>query len=42
MRREEEAADEPEPMTKDCPFCLTAIPQDATRCPACTSTLADA
>ncbi|HEY3267536.1 MAG TPA: large conductance mechanosensitive channel protein MscL [Armatimonadota bacterium] len=23
--------------TKDCPFCLTAIPEAATRCPACTS-----
>jgi large conductance mechanosensitive channel len=25
--------------TKDCPFCLTAVPQQATRCPACTSAL---
>jgi large conductance mechanosensitive channel len=33
-RAEEEAAD-----TKDCPFCLTAIPIAATRCPACTSNL---
>jgi len=30
----------PEPAkTKDCPFCITAIPIAATRCPACTSTL---
>jgi len=33
-RAEEEAVD-----TKDCPFCLTAIPLAATRCPACTSEL---
>ena len=25
--------------TKDCPFCLTAIPIAAVRCPACTSEL---
>ena len=27
----------PPPNTKDCPFCLTAIPLAATRCSACTS-----
>jgi large conductance mechanosensitive channel len=27
------------PATKDCPFCATAIPVKATRCPNCTSTL---
>jgi large conductance mechanosensitive channel len=27
----------PPPNTKDCPFCLTAIPLAATRCAACTS-----
>ena len=27
----------PPPNTKDCPFCLTAIPVAATRCSACTS-----
>lgn len=27
------------PATKDCPFCLTGIPEKATRCPACTSDL---
>ena len=26
-----------EPTTKDCPFCLSAIPIKATRCPQCTS-----
>lgn len=29
----------PAPATKDCPYCLTAIPAKATRCPACTSAL---
>ena len=27
------------PTTRSCPFCLTAIPLAATRCPACTSTV---
>jgi len=27
------------PVTKDCPFCATAIPVKATRCPNCTSEL---
>jgi large conductance mechanosensitive channel len=27
------------PATKDCPFCQTAIPTNATRCPNCTSHL---
>lgn len=25
------------PATKECPFCLTAVPIKATRCPSCTS-----
>ncbi|TFG72384.1 MAG: large conductance mechanosensitive channel protein MscL [Anaerolineales bacterium] len=29
----------PAPTTKDCPFCFTAIPIKATRCPHCTSQL---
>jgi large conductance mechanosensitive channel len=38
LRRE---APEPvaEPTTKDCPFCASAIPIPATRCPHCTSQL---
>ena len=36
MKKEEEAA---EPTTKDCPFCHTEIPIQATRCPHCTSEL---
>jgi len=27
------------PSTKECPFCMTAVPLKATRCPACTSDL---
>ena len=30
----------PPPNTKDCPYCLTAIPIAATRCSACTSEVA--
>lgn len=29
----------PDPTTKDCPYCFTAIPLKATRCPHCTSEL---
>jgi large conductance mechanosensitive channel len=29
----------PAPATKDCPFCYSAIPIKATRCPNCTSEL---
>jgi large conductance mechanosensitive channel len=29
----------PDPTTKDCPFCYTAIPIKATRCPHCTTEL---
>lgn len=28
-----------EPTTKDCPYCISAIPLAATRCPNCTSQL---
>jgi len=34
MQKPEEA---PAPTTKDCPFCKTAIPLQAVRCPHCTS-----
>ena len=34
------AAPPPPPNTKDCPYCLTAIPLAATRCAACTSEVA--
>lgn len=29
--------EEPEPTTKDCPYCLSKIPIKATKCPHCTS-----
>lgn len=32
-------AKKPEVTTKECPYCLTAIPLKATRCPSCTSQL---
>lgn len=35
----EEAAVPAEPTTKDCPFCLSAIPIPATKCAHCTSDL---
>lgn len=34
-KKEEPAA----PVTKDCPFCLSAVPVKAIRCPHCTSDL---
>jgi large conductance mechanosensitive channel len=36
------AAPPPPPNTKDCQYCLTAIPLEATRCAACCSDLARA
>jgi large conductance mechanosensitive channel len=41
LQREEEEAPA-EPTTKECPYCYSAIPIPATRCPQCTSQLADA
>jgi large conductance mechanosensitive channel len=38
LKRKEEAPP-PAPTTKDCPYCATAIPIKATRCPSCTSEL---
>lgn len=34
-----EPASTEEPTTKNCPFCVSAIPVKATRCPNCTSEL---
>ena len=39
MKRKAEAP-APVPMTKECPFCATAVPLKAVRCPHCTSELA--
>jgi len=41
MKREQEAAPA-EPATKECPFCFTTIPIQASRCPHCTSQLSAA
>jgi large conductance mechanosensitive channel len=38
LKRKEEAPP-PEPTTKDCPYCFSAIPVRATRCGHCTSEL---
>jgi len=38
LKRKEEAP-AAEPLTKECPFCLSAIPIKATRCKLCTSDL---
>ena len=35
----ESAAAAPAPLTKECPYCVSAIPIKATRCPHCTSEL---
>ena len=35
----DEPAEKEEPTTKNCPFCVSAIPVKATRCPQCTSDL---
>jgi large conductance mechanosensitive channel len=40
--KKEEEAPPPAPTTKDCGFCCSAIPIKATRCPNCTSDLAQA
>jgi large conductance mechanosensitive channel len=39
MQREKPA---PSPDTKECPFCLSTIPLQASRCPQCTSQLTEA
>ena len=38
LRRKEETAPA-EPVTQECPFCLSTIPAKAIRCPHCTSRL---
>jgi len=37
MNRLKKEAPAAPPSTKDCPYCVSAIPLKATRCPACTS-----
>lgn len=40
LRRQEETPPPPA-TTKECPFCISAVPVKASRCPHCTSQLAD-
>jgi large conductance mechanosensitive channel len=40
INRLHHAPSPPAPTTRPCPYCLTAVPMAATRCPACTSDLA--
>ncbi len=37
LRKKQAPAPEPAPTTKECPYCLSAIPIKATRCGHCTS-----
>ncbi|MBI3805279.1 MAG: large conductance mechanosensitive channel protein MscL [Nitrospirae bacterium] len=39
MKRRSETVAAPAPSTKDCPYCLLAVPLKASRCPHCTSEL---
>lgn len=39
MQARKKAEEPTAPTTKDCPYCITAIPIKATRCPNCTSEL---
>jgi large conductance mechanosensitive channel len=41
LKREQEAP-AAAPATKDCPYCYTAVPIQASRCPHCTSQLQEA
>jgi len=38
-RLKKQPAPAEEPVTKECPYCITRIPLKATRCPSCTSSL---
>lgn len=39
LQRQKEEEKPAEPTTKQCPYCMTEIPVEATRCPHCTSHL---
>lgn len=39
LKREEKAEEAPTPASKECRYCLSSIPEKATRCPHCTSQL---
>jgi len=40
VMRAQKPVEAPAPTTKDCPYCKTAIPIEALRCPNCTSEIA--
>ena len=42
VNRLQQPVEQPAPSTRECPYCYTAIPIQATRCPNCTSQLAGA
>jgi large conductance mechanosensitive channel len=42
LRRKDEGVPPAAPATRECPYCLTALPIKATRCSACTSQLSGA
>jgi len=42
VNRLQRPAEQPAPTTKECPYCHTVIPIQATRCPNCTSQLGGA
>ncbi|HYX70736.1 MAG TPA: large conductance mechanosensitive channel protein MscL [Terriglobales bacterium] len=42
VNRFRRSQDAPAPTTKECPYCLSAVPLKATRCPHCTSQLGTA
>lgn len=39
MLKEEASKPKPKPKTRECPYCFSAVPVKATRCPNCTSQL---
>lgn len=41
LRRKEEGVAPAEETTRKCPYCLSTVPIKATRCPACTSQIAE-
>ena len=41
LQRQEEAPASPVPATRECPYCRSVIPKQATRCGHCTSDLAE-
>jgi len=41
MHRQKEQTPSAAPSTKNCPYCMSAIPVKASRCPMCTSQLED-